>query len=287
MNAIKKAIIPCGGLGTRFLPVTKAIPKEILPVIDTPVLAYIVDELTASGVDQIMIILGKGKEAIRDYFTACPRFEKALENKPELLETLRRIGKNAEIRFGMQEDPRGSGDAVMHAREFTADEPFIMSNGDDLIVADVPVAKQLMSAYEKDAALVLGVQKVERSETDKYGIINPTSIDGRVVRCDNIIEKPKSDPPSLYAALGRYVLTPEIYEYIEKSPEKNGEISLTDAICAVMRDGRGYAYEFEGRRYDMGDKFGALTATVDFALKRPEFKDKFKKYLRSVLRDED
>ena len=260
MNAIKKAIIPCGGLGTRFLPVTKAIPKEILPVIDTPVLAYIVDELTASGVDQIMIILGKGKEAIRDYFTVCPRFEKALENKPEFLETLRRIGKNAEIRFGMQEDPRGSGDAVMRAREFTADE---------------------------DAALVLGVQKVERSETDKYGIINPTSIDGRVVRCDNIIEKPKSDPPSLYAALGRYVLTPEIYEYIEKSPEKNGEISLTDAICAVMRDGRGYAYEFEGRRYDMGDKFGALTATVDFALKRPEFKDKFKKYLRSVLRDED
>ena len=122
MNAIKKAIIPCGGLGTRFLPVTKAIPKEILPVIDTPVLAYIVDELTASGVDQIMIILGKGKEAIRDYFTVCPRFEKALENKPEFLETLRRIGKNAEIRFGMQEDPRGSGDAVMRAREFTADE---------------------------------------------------------------------------------------------------------------------------------------------------------------------
>lgn len=287
MNAIKKAIIPCGGLGTRFLPATKAVPKEILPVIDIPVLAYIVEELAASGVEQVMIILGTGKEAIRDYFTDSPRLEAALENKPELLEKIRSIGKDVEIRFGMQENPRGSGDAVMRARDFTGAEPFVMCNGDDLIVADIPASKQLIDAYEKDPALVLGVQKVARGETDKYGIINPIAISGRFVRCDDIIEKPKNNPPSLYAALGRYVLTPEIYEYIEKLPQTNGEVGLTDAICAMIKNGRGYAYEFDGTRYDMGDKFGALTATVDFALKRMEFKDKFKDYLKSVLRNEN
>lgn len=287
MKPIRKAIIPCGGLGTRYLPATKAIPKEIMPIIDTPVLAYIVDELSASGIQQIMIILGKGKEAIRDYFVKSPRLENALAGKPELYETIRNIGKNVEIVFGMQELPLGSGDAVMCAREFTADESFVMSNGDDLMVSDIPVAKQLMDAYGQNPALVLGVQQVDVSETSKYGIIKPTKTDGRTVWCEGIVEKPKTNPPSRYAALGRYVLTPEIYERIERLSAVNGEIGITDAICAMMKDGKAYAYEFDGKRYDMGDKFGALTATVDFALKRAEFKDKFKQYLKSVIDNED
>lgn len=285
--SIKQAIIPCGGLGTRFLPVTKAVPKEILPVIDTPVLAYIVKEIEDSGVDRILIVLGKGKEAIRDYFTPNIRLEKALKDKPELLALIKDINKNARIEFTEQPEPKGSGDAVLCARKFTGNEPFCMSNGDDLIVSDVPVTKQLIDAYDKTPAVVVGVRQVELSETNKYGIIRPTRTEGRTVWCDGVVEKPQSDPPSRYAALGRYVFMPEIYEYIERIDSKGGEIQLTDAICAMMRENKVYAYEFDGRRYDMGDKFGALTATVDFALKRPEFKDKFKQYLKTVMGHED
>ena len=283
---IRKAIIPCGGLGTRFLPVTKGVAKEILPVIDTPVLAYIVNEIIDSGINEILIILGKGKEAIREYFTPNPELEKKLEGKPALLDAVKSINRNADIRFTYQTSPKGSGDAVMCARKFTGDEPFCMSNGDDLIVSDVPVTKQLIDSYNRNNGVILGVQEVEESETDKYGIIKPRNTDGNTILCETIIEKPKANPPSRYAALGRYVLTPEIYDYIEKLPVSNGEIGLTDAICDMMKDGKVYAYKFEGRRYDMGDKFGALTATVDFALKRPEFGERFKRYLKTVLGDE-
>ncbi len=284
---IKKAIIPCGGMGTRFLPVTKAVPKEILPVIDTPVLKYIVDEIIDSGIEEIMIILGAGKEPIRDFFTSKPKLESALKNKPELMELIRNINRNAEIRFAVQKEPKGSGDAVMQARKFTGDEPFCMSNGDDLIVADIPVTKQLADAYGQNEAVIMGVQKVEPSETHKYGIINPTKIDGRTVWCDGVVEKPKADPPSLYASLGRYVLTPEIYEYIERTPPVGGEVVVTNAICQMMKEGKVYAYEFDGKRYDMGDKFGALTATVDFALKNPEYGDAFRAYLHNVIDNEN
>lgn len=281
---IRKAIIPCGGMGTRFLPVTKAVPKEILPVIDTPVLHYITDEIIDSGIEQILIIIGEGKEAIREYFSSKPKLEKALKNKPQLLEQVRSIGARAEIRFAVQKTPRGSGDAVLLSKEFTAGEPFCMSNGDDLIVSDVPVTKQLKDAYEKAAGVIMGVQKVDEAETSKYGIVIPKKVDGRVVSCFGMVEKPKSNPPSLFAALGRYVLTPEIYEYIERCSEVNGEVGLSDAICKMMQDGKAYAYEFDGRRYDMGDKFGALTATVDFALKNPQLKDKFSAYIKSVAK---
>lgn len=283
---IRKAIIPCGGRGTRFLPITKAVAKEILPIIDTPVLAYIVDEIADSGITDILIILGSGKEAIRSYFTKNAELEAALKDKPELLELVRNTNKKADIRFVTQEVPRGSADAVMLAREFTAGEPFCMSNGDDLMVSDVPVTKQLISAYEQNAGVIMGVQQVEASETSKYGIIKPKEIDGRRILCDSIIEKPKVDPPSRYAALGRYVFTPEIYDYIERMEERDGEYNVTNAIADMMVDGKVYAYEFEGRRYDMGNKFGALTATVDFALKNDELRDKFVAYLKDVLRNE-
>lgn len=283
MKNIKKAIIPCGGMGTRFLPVTKAVPKEILPIIDTPVLAYIVDELVNSGIEQIMIILGEGKDAIKDYFVPNKRLEKALAHKPALFEVLKNIDKSVEIRFGLQKTPRGSGDAVMCAKQFTGDEAFVMCNGDDLIVSDIPVSKQLIDAYSKNQAVIIGVQEVPSSETFKYGIIEPSVIDGKTVWCKSIVEKPTSNPPSLLAALGRYVLTPEIYDRIEKTQVVNGEVGLTDAIHSMMHDGKVYAYAFDGRRYDMGDKFGALTATVDFALNRNDMKDKFLQYLKTVL----
>lgn len=279
---IRKAVIPCGGMGTRFLPATKAIPKEILPVIDTPVLSYIVDELVSGGIDQIHIILGTGKQTIKKYFVPSPRLEKALKNKPELLQKLMDITKKAEITFGMQKHPRGSGDAIMCAKEFTGSEPFIMANGDDLFACDVPAAKQLCDAYNIHPALVLGVQQVREAETGKYGIVDPNGIDGRFVWCKGMVEKPKSNPPSRYAAVGRYVLTPEIYEYIKQVKMANGEIGLTDAIYAMIADDKVYAYELYGKRYDMGDKFGALTATVDFALKNPDLKEKFAEYLKSV-----
>ncbi|MCH5153994.1 MAG: UTP--glucose-1-phosphate uridylyltransferase [Clostridiales bacterium] len=285
MQSIHKAVIPCGGMGTRFLPATKAIPKEILPVIDTPVLSFIADELISSGIDQIHIVLGTGKQAIKNYFTPSPRLEKALKNKPEMLQKLRDITKNAEITFSTQKYPRGSGDAVMHAKAFTGDDPFIMANGDDLFVCDVPAAKQLCEAYEKHNALVLGVQQVPETETDKYGIVDPKKIDGRFVWCNGMVEKPKSNPPSRYAAVGRYVLTPEVYEYITHVKKVNGEIGLTDAIYAMIKDDKVYAYELYGRRYDMGDKFGALTATVDFALKNPELKDKFAEYIKCAAEE--
>lgn len=283
---VKQAIIPCGGMGTRFLPVTKSIPKELLPVIDTPVLAYIVDELEKSGIERILIILGRGKESIKEFFTPNTRLEKALDSKPELLALIKNINKNGQISFGLQPSPRGSGDAVMCAREFTGSEPFTMSNGDDLIVSDVPVTKQLIDAYDKTPAVVVGVQQVAENETSKYGVMRPIKTDGKVIWCDGVVEKPKSNPPSRYAALGRYVLTPEIYDYLARTKEVNGEIQLTDAICDMMKENKVYAYEFDGRRYDMGDKFGALTATVDFALNRPEFSERFKSYLKSVLGDE-
>ena len=281
-TVIRKAVIPCGGMGTRFFPATKAIPKEILPIIDTPVLSYIVDELISSGINQIHIILGKGKQAIKNYFVSSRRLEKALKHKPAMLQKLRDITKNAQITFGMQKSPRGSGDAIMCAKEFTAGDPFIMANGDDLFVGDVPAAKQLCDAYAQTPSLILGVQKVPEAETYKYGIIDPKSVDGRFVWCKGMVEKPNTNPPSCYAAVGRYVLTPEIYERIEKVQEVNGEISLTDAIYAMIKDGSVYAYDLDGKRYDMGDKFGALTATVDFALNNPELKDKFAEYLRSI-----
>lgn len=283
---IKKAVIPCGGMGTRFLPVTKSIPKEILPVIDTPVLAYIVNEIVESGIDEVLIVLGKGKSAIKEFFTPNIALEAKLKDKPILLETIKTINKNASIQFVMQLEPRGSGDAVALARSFTRNEPFCMSNGDDLIVAEEPVTLQLAKAYESAPAVILGVQKVPQEEACKYGIIKPKSINGRFIECAGIIEKPQN-PPSVYAALGRYVLTPEIYEYIDSTVPVDGEVRLTDAIQAMMRDGKVYSYEFEGRRYDMGDKFGAVTATVDFALKRADMKDRVKEYLINVLKNAD
>lgn len=286
---ITKAVIPCGGMGTRFLPITKAVPKEILPVIDTPVLAHIVNEAVNSGITEIMIILGGAKEAIRQYFSPAPELENALRKagKHEFADIVKDTYSKADIVFGYQDKPLGSGDAVMRARDFTGYEPFALAWGDDLIYSDVPVMSQLISAYEKTGKSVLGVQTIETDDIVKYGVAKPGKSDGRLYECLKLVEKPPLDKlPSRLAALGRYVLTPEIYDEIAKlKPAASGEIQFTDALDMLCVKGKVCAYDFEGRRYDMGDKFGAVQASIEYGLRSPVFGDKLRKYLQALVQE--
>lgn len=283
---IKKAVIPCGGLGTRFLPITKAVPKEILPVVDTPVLAYIVNEAIDSGITDIMIVLPEGKAAIREYFAPNKKLEDALEKagKLDLLELVKNTYGRANIVFGLQEKPLGSADAVRKAKSFTGDEPFCLAWGDDLIVSERPVMGQLASAYEKCSQSIIGVQTWAGDDIVRYGVADVGKAEGRLYTCKGIVEKPPIDKlPSRLAALGRYVLTPDVYEYIERTKEgKGGELQLTDTLNMMAADGKMYVYDFEGKRYDMGDKFGSVQAIVETALKSP-FADQMKEYLKSLV----
>lgn len=284
---IKKAVIPCGGLGTRFLPITKAVPKEILPVVDTPVLAFIVNEAIDSGITDVMIVLPEGKAAIREYFAPNDKLEAALAaaGKTELLEVVKRTYSRANIVFGLQEKPLGSADAVSKAKSFTGGEPFCLAWGDDLIVGDKPVMGQLIDAYEKCAGGVIGVQTWSGDDIVRYGVADVVKGDGRLYACRGIVEKPPIDKlPSRLAALGRYVLTPDVYDYIERTaPGAGGELQLTDTLNMMAADGKMYVYDFEGKRYDMGDKFGAVQATVEMSLKSP-FGDKVREYIKSLAK---
>ncbi len=283
MTKITKAVIPCGGMGTRFLPVTKAVPKEILPVIDTPVLAYIVDEAIESGITDILIVLGRGKSSIKQYFTPTPALEDALykAGKTDFLEIVKKTYNRASVTFVRQEKPRGSGDAVKKARKFTGNEPFALAWGDDLIFAQKPVMRQLMDCYEKTGKSVLGVQTVLTDDIVKYGVAATGAQEGRAHECLSIVEKPPLDRlPSRLAALGRYVLTPDIYGEIAKlKPSAGGELQFTDALNALCATAGVVAYDFEGRRYDMGDKFGAVQATVEYGLRSPVFGERLRNYL--------
>ncbi len=281
MKKVTKGIIPCGGMGTRFLPITKAVPKEILPVVDTPVLAHIVQEFVDSGITDVMIVLSSGKQAIKEYFSPSPLLEENLikNGKTELYELVKSIASKANITYAYQTAPRGSGDAVMLARDFTGDEPFALAWGDDLIYSPSnPVIKQLITAYEKTGKSILGVQYLETDDIVKYGVPKVTNVSNRLYKCERIIEKPAlSEIPSRLASLGRYVLTPEIYLEIEKLTPVKNEIQFTDALNSLCANGV-YAYDFEGKRYDMGDKLGAVKATVEYAL-RSEFGKQFAEYL--------
>lgn len=280
---ITKAVIPCGGLGSRFLPITKAVPKEILPIIDKPVLSFIIDELVLSGITEVLIVLGTGKEAIRDYFVPNARLESALSTNETALKILNSINNNVSISFAVQPEPKGSGDAVAKAKDFTKNQPFIVCNGDDVIIGEPPAAMQLAKAYESTGKSVLGVQTVCECECNKYGIIKPNAVDGRIIECADIVEKPKKNPPSCYAALGRYVFTPDIYTAIDGVlPDAKGEIQLTEAVKTLMKQNKVCAYDFIGKRYDMGDKFGAVTATIDYALKSSDFGDKVLSYIKDI-----
>ncbi len=296
MQKITKAVIPCGGAGTRFLPITKAVPKEILPVVDTPVLGHIVSEAIDSGITDIMIVLGKGKEVIREYFTPNPKLERRLrENgKHELADLLAKIGHGAHISFAVQERPQGSGDALLYAEEFTAGEPFALAWGDDLIYAgENPVMGQLIGVYEKYGASVLGVQTIDTDEIYKYGVADTggkaAEPDGRTYRCHGIAEKPQRGEPlkSRLAALGRYVLTSEVFDVLRKTATdvKSGELQLTDALNSMARDGKVYAYDFIGKRYDMGDKFGSVCAVVDHAARDKVFGEAFKAFLKEYVKE--
>lgn len=283
---VKKAIIPAAGLGTRFLPATKAQPKEMLPIVDKPTIQYIVEEAVQSGIEEILVITGRNKRAIEDHFDKSFELESELEshNKKELLKIVRDISKLANIYYIRQKEPRGLGHAINCARTFVGNEPFAVLLGDDVVDAKVPCLKQLINCYNEYKTSILGVQKVPHSEVSKYGIVDGMHIEDGVYKVKDMVEKPKiEEAPSDLAILGRYIITPAIFDILDKTePGKGGEIQLTDALKTLMKTEAMYAYIFDGRRYDVGDKLGFLQATVEYALKRDDLKKPFMNYLFTI-----
>ncbi|MCJ7688999.1 MAG: UTP--glucose-1-phosphate uridylyltransferase GalU [Clostridiaceae bacterium] len=286
MMKVKKAIIPAAGLGTRFLPATKSQPKEMLPIVDKPTIQYIIEEAVASGIEEILIITGRNKRAIEDHFDKSIELELQLEQtgKDEVLKMVRDISNMANIYYIRQKEPKGLGHAINCAKTFVGNEPFAVMLGDDVVDSEVPCLKQLMNCYEEHKTSVLGVQKVPLDQVSKYGIVDGTHIADRVYKVNDVIEKPKeSEAPSNIAILGRYIITPRIFDILENTkPGKGGEIQLTDALKTLISEEDMYAYNFEGRRYDAGDKEGFLEATVEYALKRDDLKETFMKYLLTI-----
>ena len=284
MKRIRKAIIPAAGLGTRFLPATKAQPKEMLPIVDKPAIQYIIEEAVESGIEEILIITGRNKRSIEDHFDRSIELELQLkeQGKYDLLGLIEDISK-VTIHFIRQKEAKGLGHAVLCAKQFVGNEPFAVMLGDDIVDAEVPCLKQLMDVYKDCHGSILGVQEVAKDKVSSYGIVNPKAVKHNVWQAIDLIEKPLAEEAQL-AVLGRYILEPEIFEFLEKTePGRGNEIQLTDAICHLAVDHRVYAYNFKGRRYDIGDKQGYLEATVEYALKRPDLRDKFLTYLTKTV----
>lgn len=283
---VKKAVIPAAGLGTRFLPATKAQPKEMLPIVDKPTIQYIIEEAVASGIEEILIITGRNKRAIEDHFDKSVELENELEShgKEELLNEVRNISKMADIYYIRQKEPRGLGHAISCARTFVGNEPFAVMLGDDIVDSKVPCLKQLIDCYDEYKTSILGVQEVPHEEVRKYGIVKGMYIEDRVYKVKDLIEKPKvEESPSDIAILGRYIITSNIFDILKYTkPGKGGEIQLTDALRTLVSQEAMYAYNFEGRRYDVGDKLGFLQATVEFALKREDINREFAGYLMKI-----
>ncbi|WP_027626166.1 UTP--glucose-1-phosphate uridylyltransferase GalU [Clostridium lundense] len=283
---VKKAVIPAAGLGTRFLPATKAQPKEMLPIVDKPTIQYIIEEAVASGIEEILIITGRNKRAIEDHFDKSVELEKELEehNKVELLSMVQDISKIANIYYIRQKEPKGLGHAISCAKTFVGNEPFAVMLGDDIVDSSTPCLKQLIDCYDEYKTSILGVQEVPTEDVSKYGIVKGLHIEDRVYKVKDLVEKPSTEEaPSNIAILGRYIITPKIFNILEETtPGKNGEIQLTDALKALVKDEAMYAYNFEGKRYDVGDKLGFLQATVEFALKRHDIREPFLKYLSTL-----
>ena len=282
---VRKAIIPAAGLGTRFLPATKAQPKEMLPIVDKPTIQYIIEEAVASGIEEILIITGRNKKSIEDHFDKSIELELELEKsgKMEMLEMVRNISDMVDIHYIRQKEPKGLGHAIHCAKSFVGDEPFAVMLGDDVVDNDVPCLKQLMDCYDEYKTTILGVQEVAPENVNKYGIVNGIHIEDKVYKVKDLVEKPSiEEAPSNIAILGRYIITPKIFEILENTnPGKGGEIQLTDALKTLVENEAMYAYNFNGRRYDVGDKLGFLQATVEMALKREELRDDFIKYLET------
>ena len=286
---IRKAIIPAAGLGTRFLPATKAQPKEMLPIVDKPTIQYIIEEAVASGIEEILIITGRNKKCIEDHFDKSVELEIELEknNKIELLELVRNISDMADIHYIRQKEPRGLGHAIRCAKTFVGDEPFAILLGDDVVYnPEKPCLKQLIDCYDEYKTTILGVQTVLESDVYKYGIVDGIVVEDRVCKVKGLVEKPSvEDAPSNTAILGRYIVTPRIFDILDSTkPGKGNEIQLTDALLTLMKEEAMYAYNFEGRRYDVGDKLGFLEATVEYALRKPELRNDFIDYLKRIIK---
>jgi UTP--glucose-1-phosphate uridylyltransferase len=289
MTKVRKAIIPAAGLGTRFLPATKAMPKEMLPIVDKPTIQYIVEEAVASGIEDIIIVTGKGKRAIEDHFDSAFELEQNLleKGKLSLLEEVRK-SSNVDIHYIRQKEALGLGHAVWCARNFIGNEPFAVLLGDDIVVSDVPCTKQLIQQYEKVKQSVLGVKTVSPSETYRYGIIDPLHTKGRFSTVNSMVEKPPlGSAPSNLAIMGRYILTPKVFEYLEEqNVGAGGEIQLTDALQMLNRDEGIGAYDFEGERFDVGEKLGYILTTLDFALKNAELRTPVLTAIEEILMKE-
>ena len=284
---IKKAVIPAAGLGTRFLPVTKAQPKEMLPIVDKPTIQYIIEEAVASGIEEILIITGRNKNCIEDHFDKSVELELELEKsgKKDMLKLVREISDMVDIHYIRQKEPKGLGHAISCAKTFVGNEPFAVLLGDDLVYnEEKPCLKQLMDCYNEYNTSILGVQTVDTKDVNKYGIIKGIHIEGRVHKVRGLVEKPAvEEAPSNIAILGRYIITPQIFKILEETkPGRGGEIQLTDALSKLINEEAIYAYEFEGTRYDVGDKLGFLKATVEYALRREDLRDEFIEYLNSL-----
>lgn len=282
---VRKAVIPAAGLGTRFLPATKAQPKEMLPIVDKPTLQYIIEEAVASGIEEILIITGRNKKSIEDHFDKSVELEMELEKsgKKEMLELVRGISDMVDIHYIRQKEPRGLGHAINCAKSFVGNEPFAVMLGDDVVDSEVPCLKQLINCFNEYKTTILGVQTVEFDSVNKYGIIDGLPIENRVYKVKKLVEKPSvEEAPSNIAILGRYIITPQIFKVLENTkPGKGNEIQLTDALETLIKSEAMYAYNFEGRRYDVGDKLGFLEATVEFALKREGLREEFIEYLNT------
>lgn len=284
---IKKAIIPAAGLGTRFLPATKAMPKEMLPIVDKPTIQYIVEEAIEAGIEDIIIVTGKGKRAIEDHFDSAPELEQNLIEKEKfaLLEEVQKSTNLVDIHYIRQKSPQGLGHAVLCAKKFIGDEPFAVLLGDDIVQSERPCLKQLIEQYEKLESSVIGVMSVPESETHRYGVINPLEQIDRLYQVKEFVEKPKQGTaPSNKAIIGRYVFTPQIFKFLEeKEIGAGGEIQLTDAIEKLNQIQRVFAYEFEGSRYDVGEKLGFVQTTLEFALQKEELREDLIESMKDLL----
>ncbi|HDI6504098.1 TPA: UTP--glucose-1-phosphate uridylyltransferase GalU [Staphylococcus aureus] len=286
MKKIKKAIIPAAGLGTRFLPATKAMPKEMLPILDKPTIQYIVEEAARAGIEDIIIVTGRHKRAIEDHFDSQKELEMVLKEKgkSELLEKVQYSTELANIFYVRQKEQKGLGHAISSARQFIGNEPFAVLLGDDIVESEVPAVKQLIDVYEETGHSVIGVQEVPEADTHRYGIIDPLTKNGRQYEVKKFVEKPaQGTAPSNLAIMGRYVLTPEIFDYLKTQKEGAGnEIQLTDAIERMNNDNQVYAYDFEGERYDVGEKLGFVKTTIEYALKDDSMREELTRFIKEL-----
>jgi UTP--glucose-1-phosphate uridylyltransferase len=283
---VKKAVIPAAGLGTRFLPATKASPKEMLPIIDAPTIQYVVQEAVDSGIEDILIISGKGKRAIEDHFDRNPELEeRLLEKEDKMYDEIMHLSNMANIHFIRQKEINGLGDAIYYARHHTGNQPFAVLLGDTIINSVIPVTQQLIDIYEQYQSTVIAVETVPRDKVSRYGIVGGDMISDTLMSLNQLIEKPAVDKaPSNLAIAGRYILTPEIYKALEKTqPGKNNEIQLTDAMLILLKSENMYAHTIEGKRYDIGNKLDFLKTNVEFALRRKEFAKPFYDFLKEIV----